>query len=80
VRERLSEGEKRRKGEGENLNKARITRVEMLEAVREHGVSEIREVDLAILETDGNISIISNEYKNRTTKKRKGRNKVMKNQ
>lgn len=63
-----------------NMNKARITREEVLEAVREHGVSEIREVDLAVLETDGNISIVSNEYKNRTTKKRKGRNKVMKNQ
>ena len=63
-----------------NMNKARITREEILEAVREHGVSEIREVDLAVLETDGNISIISNEYKTRTTKKRKGRNKVMKNQ
>jgi len=63
-----------------NMNKARITREEVLEAVREHGVSEIREVDLAVLETDGNISIVSNEYKTRTTKKRKGRNKVMKNQ
>jgi len=63
-----------------NLVKARITKEEILEAVREHGVSEIREVDLAVLETDGNISIISNGYKNRTTKKRKGRNKVMKNQ
>jgi len=63
-----------------NMNKARITREEILEALREHGVSEIREVDLAVLETDGNISIISNEYKTRTTKKRKGRNKVMKNQ
>jgi len=63
-----------------NMNKARITSEEILEAVREHGVSEIREVDLAVLETDGNISIISNEYKTRTTKKRKGRNKVMKNQ
>ena len=63
-----------------NMNKARITREEVLEAVREHGVSEIREVDLAVLETDGNISIVSNEYKTRTTKMRKGRNKVMKNQ
>jgi len=63
-----------------NLAKARITQEELLEAVREHGVSEIREVDLAILEIDGNISIISNGYKHRTTRKRKGRNKVMKNQ
>lgn len=63
-----------------NMNKARITKAELLEAVREHGVSEIREVDLAVLEIDGNISIISNEYKHRTTRKRKGRNKVMQNQ
>jgi len=63
-----------------NLVKARITREELLEAVREHGVSEIREVDLAVLETDGSISIISNEYKHRTVRKRKGRSRVMKNQ
>ena len=63
-----------------NMAKARITRDEILEAVREHGVAEIRDVDLAVLETDGNISIISNEYKHRTMKKRKGHNKVMKNQ
>jgi uncharacterized membrane protein YcaP (DUF421 family) len=63
-----------------NLAKARITQQELLEAVREHGVSEIREVDLAVLEVDGNISIISNEYKHRTVRKRKGRNKVMKSQ
>jgi uncharacterized membrane protein YcaP (DUF421 family) len=60
--------------------KARISSEELLEAVREHGVSEIREVDLAVLEIDGNISIISNEYKHRTVRKRKGRNKVMKSQ
>ncbi len=63
-----------------NMAKARISHEEILEAVREHGVAEIREVDLAVLEIDGNISIISNEYKHRTVRKRKGRNKVMKNQ
>jgi len=63
-----------------NLIKSRITHEEILEAVREHGVSEIREVDLAVLEIDGNISIISDEYKHRTVRKRKGRNKVMKSQ
>jgi uncharacterized membrane protein YcaP (DUF421 family) len=63
-----------------NMIKARITHDEIMEAVREHGVAEIREVDLAVLEIDGNISIISNEYKHRTIRKRKGRNKVMKNE
>ena len=62
------------------MDKARITHEEILEAVREHGVAEIREVDLAVLEIDGNISIISDQYKHRTVRKRKGRNKVMKNQ
>ena len=64
----------------QNMAKARITREEIVEAVREHGVSEIREVDLAVLETDGNISIISKDYKHHTVRKRKGRNKVMKSQ
>lgn len=63
-----------------NMDKARITPEELLEAVREHGVAEIRDVDLAVLEIDGNISIISNDFKHRTIRKRKGRNKVMKNQ
>ena len=62
----------------QNMTKARISHQELLEAVREHGVAEIREVDLAVLETDGNISIISGGYQHHTQKKRKGRYKVMK--
>jgi uncharacterized membrane protein YcaP (DUF421 family) len=54
-----------------NLAKARITMGELIEAVREHGVAEIRDVDLAVLEADGNISIISGEYKHHTLKRRK---------
>ena len=61
-----------------NLAKARITLQELEEAIREHGVMKIVEVDLAVLEVDGNISILSNEFKNKTSKKRKGRNRVMK--
>lgn len=56
-----------------NLAKARITMGELIEAVREHGVAEIRDVDLAVLEADGNISIISGEYKHRTLKRRKAK-------
>jgi uncharacterized membrane protein YcaP (DUF421 family) len=37
-------------------------------AVREHGVQDIRDVDLAMLEADGNISVISNDFQNRSTK------------
>ncbi len=41
------------------LNKSEITIDELEESVREHGVENISEVKLAILEVDGNISVIS---------------------
>lgn len=53
-----------------NLSKAKITLFELEEAVREHGVALTKDVDLAVLETDGNISIISGDFKQRTIKKR----------
>jgi uncharacterized membrane protein YcaP (DUF421 family) len=46
----------------ENLQRTHITLAELEEAVREHGVQEIRKVDLAMLEVDGNISVLSNEF------------------
>lgn len=55
----------------ENIKKSKITIKELMEAVREHGVSTIEEVNLAVLEVDGNISILSNEFSRRTVKKRK---------
>lgn len=55
-----------------HLKKARITFEELMEVVREHGVSSVKEVDLAILEVDGNISVLSNEYKKKTVKRLKG--------
>jgi uncharacterized membrane protein YcaP (DUF421 family) len=63
-----------------NMKKAKITENELKEAIREHGVSSVEEVDLAVLEVDGNISILSNEYKHKTIKKRKGHKIVSKNQ
>ncbi|MDP4133209.1 MAG: DUF421 domain-containing protein [Bacillota bacterium] len=53
-----------------NLERAKITLDELKEAVREHGVALLEDVDLAVLEADGNISIISNDFKQRTVKKR----------
>jgi len=44
---------------------------ELQEAVREHGVSDIKDVDLAVLEVDGNISILSDDYKDKSIKKRR---------
>ena len=49
-----------------NLKKAEITEKELEAAVREHGVEDTGHVDLAILEVDGNISVISNDFKNKS--------------
>jgi uncharacterized membrane protein YcaP (DUF421 family) len=55
----------------QNMKKIRLTHAELEEAVREHGAEHFSEVDQAIFEVDGNISIISKGYSHRTTKKRK---------
>ena len=53
-----------------NIQKAKFTMDELKEAVREHGVERFEDVDLAMLETDGNISIISGDFQQRSVKKR----------
>lgn len=63
-----------------NVNKAKLTIDEIMEAIREHGVSEIEEVDLAVLELDGNISVLSNEFSHMTVKKVKPSQNISKNQ
>lgn len=50
----------------EALNKAEITVDELQESVREHGVETIEKVKLAVLEVDGNISVISSDNTNQT--------------
>src|SRR3989344_3537870 len=54
-----------------HLEKAKISDDELEAAIREHGVAKVSEVNLAVLERDGNISVLSNNYKNRTVRKRK---------
>lgn len=49
------------------LSKLNITSDELHEAMREHGVEHFTQVKLAILEIDGNISIISGEKRLRQT-------------
>jgi uncharacterized membrane protein YcaP (DUF421 family) len=49
-----------------NLQKAEITLEELTAAVREHGVEDLEHVDLAVLEVDGNISVISNDFKKKS--------------
>ena len=54
----------------QNLKKERISLEELEASVREHGVSSAKDVNLAVLETDGNISILSENYQRHTQKKK----------
>jgi uncharacterized membrane protein YcaP (DUF421 family) len=53
------------------MKDAMMTYDELERAIREHGVSSIKEVNLAILEADGNISVLSKDYTHKTVKNRK---------
>ena len=64
----------------ENLNREKISVAELEAAIREHGVDGIQHVDLAVLETDGNISILSENYQKKSTRKRKTHKAITKPQ
>ncbi len=55
----------------EHLQKAKISDDELEAAIREHGVEHLSEVNLAVLERDGNISVLSHDFRKHTTRKRK---------
>jgi uncharacterized membrane protein YcaP (DUF421 family) len=63
-----------------NTVKAKLSIDEIMEAIREHGVSRIEEVDLAVLEVDGNISVLSNEFSRMSVKKMKPKDSRSKSQ
>lgn len=54
-----------------HLRLAHMSLEELEAAVREHGISDIADVDLAVLETDGNISVLSENYHKKTSHHRK---------
>jgi len=53
-----------------HLEKAQISHDELEAAIREHGVKDIAAVDLAILEVDDNISVLSSNFTKKTRKRR----------
>lgn len=55
----------------EHLARAKFSIDELEAAVREHGVEEIKDVDLAVLEVDGNISVLSKNFTHKTTRHRR---------
>jgi uncharacterized membrane protein YcaP (DUF421 family) len=63
----------------ENCKRQDITIDELESAIREHGVEKIEDVNLAVLEMDGNISILSENYNRKTVRKRKAHKVLSKN-
>ncbi len=64
---------------GKNLQKVKMSMEELEEAVREHGISDVGDVNLAVLEVDGNISVLSDNYRNKSVKRRKAHKTLRKN-
>jgi len=63
-----------------NLEKTKISMDELMETIREHGVSSIKDVDLAVFEVDGNISVLSDQFKRETSRRRKAHKMISKSQ
>ena len=63
-----------------HLKNAGITEDELMEVIREHGVATVSDVDLAVLEVDGNISVLSTEFHKKTTRRRKAHKVISKQQ
>ncbi len=54
------------------LEKAQISIDQLKAVVREHGVESVELVNLAMFEVDGNISVLSDNFKKSTQRKHKG--------
>jgi len=63
-----------------HMKVAGITEDELMEVISEHGVASVSKVDLAVLEVDGNISVLSTELRKKTTRRRKAHKVISKNQ
>ena len=62
-----------------HLRMAGISEEEVIQAIREHGVAAVSEVDLAVFEVDGNISVLSHDYTKKSQRRRKA-HKVLSHQ
>jgi uncharacterized membrane protein YcaP (DUF421 family) len=63
----------------DGLKKAQISVDQLKAVVREHGVESIELVNLAMFEVDGNISVLSDNFKKSTQRKHKGHRVIGKN-
>jgi uncharacterized membrane protein YcaP (DUF421 family) len=46
---------------GKNLEKEKITAEALMQALREHGIAAVTDVNIAVLEIDGSISVLKND-------------------
>ena len=58
-----------------NLQKTKISMEELEEVLREHGVHSAADVDLAVLELDGSISVLSSDFQSRSKQIKRPRNR-----
>jgi len=62
----------------QNCDHALFSMEELKAAVREHGIEKIEDVDLAVLEVDGNVSVVSKDFTQKTSRKRRGHRMIQK--
>lgn len=62
-----------------HMKEAKLSRDELDAAIREHGVEDIADVDLAVLEVDGNISVLSDQFRKMTIRHRHAHKAIQKN-
>src|ERR1019366_2299296 len=62
----------------EGLKRAVMSEEELEMTIREHGIKDVKEADLVVLEIDGNVSVISSNFSKKSIKRRK-RPQLMRN-
>lgn len=55
----------------DGLQRAKMNEDELLMTIREHGVKNISEANLVVLEVDGNVSVLSSDFSKRSVLRRK---------
>jgi uncharacterized membrane protein YcaP (DUF421 family) len=55
----------------DGLKRAGMNEKELEMIIREHGIEDIKNADLIVLEIDGNVSVVSSDFSKRSIKRRK---------
>ncbi len=53
------------------LKQSMMSEEELEMSIREHGVKDIKDADLVVLEVDGNITVLSKDFAHKSTRRRK---------